>query len=83
VLGFVSPGFFNTRILDPAAVQAGVQQVLTQDYGLEVQAVTCADGVEVQEGTTFDCQATVDGEALTVPIRITSSEGNYEVGRPA
>jgi hypothetical protein len=25
----------------------------------------------------------VDGDQVTVPIRITSEDGNYEVGRPA
>jgi hypothetical protein len=83
VLGFVSPGFFNTRVLDAAAVQSGVQQVLTQDYDLEVQSVTCPDGTEVATDATFECTAVIDGEQVAVPIRITSEDGNYEVGRPA
>jgi Domain of unknown function (DUF4333) len=83
VLGFVSPGFFNTRVLDSAAVQTGVQQVLTQDYDLEVQSVTCPQGQQVVPDTTFECTAVVDGDQVTVPIRITSTDGNYEVGRPA
>jgi hypothetical protein len=82
VLGFVSPGFFNTRVLDTAAVQNGVQQVLTQDYDLEVQSVTCPDGQQVVPDATFECTAVVDGDQVTVPVRITSADGNYEVGRP-
>jgi hypothetical protein len=82
VLGFGYPGFFNTQVLDAAAVQQGVQGVLTQEYGLEVETVTCAEGVVVEAGASFECQATVDGENMTVPITITSDQGNYEVGRP-
>jgi hypothetical protein len=83
VLGFVSPGFFNTRVLDANAVQSGVQQVLSQDYDLEVQTVTCPQGQEVVPDATFECTAVVDGDQVTVPIKITSVDGNYEVGRPA
>ena len=83
VLGFVSPGFFNSRVLDANAVQDGVQQVLTQDYGLEVESVTCPEGQQVVPDATFECTAVADGEQVAVPIKITSPEGNYEVGRPA
>jgi Domain of unknown function (DUF4333) len=83
VLGFVTPGFFNTLVLDATAVQDGVRQVLTQDYGLEVESVTCPEGTTVTPEVTFECTAVVDGEQVGVPIRITSTDGNYEVGRPA
>jgi Domain of unknown function (DUF4333) len=83
VLGFVTPGFFNTRVLDAAAVQDGVRTILTQDYGLEVESVTCPEGTEVQTDVTFECTAVVDGQQVAVPIKITSTDGNYEVGRPA
>jgi hypothetical protein len=83
VLGFVSPGFFNTRVLDAAAVETGVQQVLAQDYGLEVESVTCPEGQQVVPDAGFECTAVVDGAQVPVPIKITSSDGNYEVGRPA
>jgi hypothetical protein len=83
VLGFVSPGFFNTRVLDAAAVETGVQQVLAQDYGLQVESVTCPEGQQVVADAGFECTAVVDGDQVAVPIKITSSDGNYEVGRPA
>jgi hypothetical protein len=82
VLGFVAPGFFLQRVLDAAAVQEGVRQVLTQDYGLQVESVTCPEGTAVVADTAFECTAVVDGEQIAVPIRITSGDGNYEVGRP-
>jgi hypothetical protein len=83
VLGFVAPGFFVTRVFDQAAVQDGVQRVLTDDFDIPgVGAVTCGEGIQVTEGAEFDCQVTIDGERLTVPVRVTDDEGGYEVGRP-
>jgi Domain of unknown function (DUF4333) len=60
-----------------------VRTILTQDYGLEVESVTCPDAQEVAVDNTFECTAVVDGEPVPVQIRITSEDGNYEVGRPA
>jgi Domain of unknown function (DUF4333) len=82
VLGFVTPGFFVTKVFDSAAVQTGVQKVLTDSYGLNVSSVTCGKGIQVAQGASFTCDATVDGASVTVPIRVTSKDGNYEVGRP-
>ncbi|GEL19697.1 DUF4333 domain-containing protein [Pseudonocardia asaccharolytica] len=81
VLGFWKPGFLATRVFDQAALQDGVTQVLTRDYGHEVSDVRCADGITVAAGTSFTCEATVDGERVTVPIMITSDDGHYQVGR--
>jgi hypothetical protein len=83
VLGFVTPGYFLVRVFDPVAVQNGVQGVLTNDYGIAgVDRVICTDGNKVTVGTTFDCKATVNGQPVTVTVRVTSNEGNYEVERP-
>jgi hypothetical protein len=83
-LGFVKPGFFLVRVLDPTAVQTGVQKVLANDYGLtNVEGVTCSDGNRVVVGSTFECQATVAGEQVAVPVTITSESGDYEVARPS
>jgi Domain of unknown function (DUF4333) len=83
VLGFVAPGFFVTRVLDTAALQDGVQRVLTQDYRLaNVAGVRCTEGIRVEQGATFQCDATVDGAPVKVPVTITGSDGAYEVGRP-
>lgn len=82
-LGFVTPGFFLIRVLDATAVQTGVQKVLTNDYGLTgVEQVTCGAGNRVTTGTTFTCQAIVNGQQYTVPVRVTTDAGDYEVGRP-
>ena len=82
LLGFVTPGFFVTRVFDTVALQGGVQHVLTQNYHMDVARVRCEEGIRVDEGTRFECDATVDGASVKVPITVTSSDGAYEVGRP-
>jgi len=83
VLGFVTPGWFVTRVFDAGAVQAGVAKVLTEDYATEgVADVRCPQNVQVSAGATFSCDATIDGDPVTVPITVTDDRGGYQVGRP-
>ncbi len=81
VLAFVAPGFAVTRTLDKTALQNGVTQILSQNYRLQVGSVDCPDDIEVTTGTTFECQAVVDGEQLGVPGRVITDDGAYQVGR--
>ncbi|GAA4987347.1 DUF4333 domain-containing protein [Pseudonocardia tropica] len=74
-------GVLGSDRLDRTALQAGVNQVLTQDYGLQVGAIACPEDVEVSAGTQFTCQAVVDGEQVEVPVVVTSDQGDYQVGR--
>ena len=84
VLGFVVPGWFVTRVFDATAVQNGVAKILTDDYGADgVANVRCPDRVPVTVGTTFTCDAAIDGDPVKVPVRVTGTDGGYEVGRPA
>ncbi|MBW0117944.1 DUF4333 domain-containing protein, partial [Pseudonocardia abyssalis] len=87
VLAFVSPGFLNTTVFDQAALQTGVQRVLVEDYGYGVVGdVTCGapgESIRVSDGAGFTCTTTIDGAPATVPVRVTSSTGDYEVSRPA
>ena len=63
VLGFVTPGWFVTRVFDTAAVQNGVAKVLTDDYAAEgVADVHCPERVGVVAGAAFTCDATIDGD---------------------
>ncbi|MFN2497220.1 MAG: DUF4333 domain-containing protein [Pseudonocardiaceae bacterium] len=82
VLGFVVPGFFTTTVFDQKAVQGGVQRILTEEYGQHVEAVSCPAGQEVQVGSRFTCQATIDGEPRQVTITVRTEGGEYEVARP-
>lgn len=84
VLGFVSPGWFVTRVFDAGAVQAGVAKVLADDYATDgVADVRCPQNVQVKTGATFTCDATIDGDPVTIPITVTDDRGAYQVGRPA
>ena len=80
-------GFFKRDDLTVVNLECPVSrlgsQVLTKDYDLKVQSVTCPDGQEVVPNATFNCTAVVDGDQVNVPVKITSADGNYEVGRPA
>lgn len=82
LLAFVTPGFLITRVLDDTALAQGVQRILAANYGLAVVAVTCPPGVVVVVGATFECRAIVAGRPVSVPNRILSTGGDYEVGRP-
>ena len=81
VTAFLWPAWAIPRHLDQTALQTGVNQVLTEDYGLEVGAVQCPDDVVVSAGTAFSCQAVVGGEQVEVPGVVTSDEGDYQVNR--
>jgi hypothetical protein len=83
VLGFVTPGWFVTRVFDATAVQAGVAGILTDDYATDgVADVRCPQNVQVTAGATFTCDATIDGDPVSVPITVTDDRGGYQVGRP-
>ncbi|MBF6347147.1 DUF4333 domain-containing protein [Nocardia cyriacigeorgica] len=70
--------------LDQAAVQSGVQKVLSESYGIEdVSDVSCPAGQEVKVDATFTCDLKVSGEAKKVSVKITKDDGTYEVGRPS
>jgi hypothetical protein len=83
VLGFVTPGWFVTRVFDATSVQNGVARILTDDYAVGAVAdVRCPSDVRVSTGATFSCDATIDGDPVTVPITVTDGGGGYQVGRP-
>ncbi|MBY8860452.1 DUF4333 domain-containing protein [Nocardia sp. CA2R105] len=75
--------FLGSDKLDNSAVQSGVQKVLKDSYGIDdVQNVNCPSGQKVEVGKTFTCSLKVGGEQKNVTIKVTKSDGTYEVGRP-
>lgn len=92
VLGFVTPGFLNKKVLDEGALEGdnGVRKVLTAKSpdGYEIKAdtidsVDCPANQEVKAGNEFDCTAKINGADHTVRIKIVDgSEGRYEVSKP-
>ncbi|TNC25450.1 DUF4333 domain-containing protein [Amycolatopsis alkalitolerans] len=81
ITGFVTPGFFVTKVLDQTAVQDGVKQTLST-YGVTADSVSCPAKQEVKAGTTFTCTATVNGKQQQVTVTVLDTAGNYQVGRP-
>ena len=85
VLGFITPGFFNTKVFDKAAVEAGVKSILTDKYNIEkVESVTCPEKQEVKKDLQFTCTAKIDGADKTINITVkTDTDGQYEVAPPS
>jgi hypothetical protein len=83
VLGFVTPGWFNKKVLDQTAMQDGVSNILKTDYKLNVTGVTCPANESVSVGNTFTCTATIDGQQKQVQITVKTSDGQYQVAQPS
>jgi Domain of unknown function (DUF4333) len=81
-------GTFKTTELDVTNVEAGVAQVLADPvdgYGAEsVSSVHCNGGrnLEVEKGSSFTCQAVVNGKQSQVAAVIVDDDGTYEVDWP-
>jgi hypothetical protein len=83
VLGFVTPGFFVTKVFDPVAVQNGVRSVLVGDYRLTgVHEILCPADQRVLPGRDFTCVARIGGSAAQVRVIIRDADGHYLVSRP-
>ena len=83
ILGFVTPGFFVTEVLDQAAVQNGVRSVLVNDYKLRnVGEIACPQDQQVLPARDFICTATVDNAPAQIRVVIRDSSGHYLVSRP-
>ena len=73
----------TVRVIDATVVESDVRTTLSDAYGIQgVGVVTCPTGLPAAAGATFTCTTVIDGMTLTVPVRITTTEGDYEVGRP-
>lgn len=89
VLGLVTPGFLNKKVLDESALEGanGVKKILEAKdgggYGIQnVGAVDCPANQEVKSGTTFTCTVKVGDKDQLVDIKILDDKGTYEVGQP-
>lgn len=83
LLAFVTgPRFARVDVLDRAAVERGVSDVVTRDWRRTVTGVTCPEGVRARAGESFVCSATVDGRPRRVPVDVLDERGTYQVGQP-
>ncbi|MFZ2238282.1 MAG: DUF4333 domain-containing protein, partial [Gordonia amarae] len=89
ITGFWKPGFFWVKQLDVAAVQTGVEQVLTAstaDNGYDaknVSDVVCNDGKNPTfKQHQFNCKVKISGTERTVAVTILDDNGKFGVGAP-
>lgn len=78
----VGPRFARYDVLDRAAVERGVTDVVARDWKRQVTGVSCPDDERVRPGTTFFCSGTVDGRPARIPVDVVDESGTYEVGQP-
>ncbi|MDL5158181.1 DUF4333 domain-containing protein [Actinomycetospora termitidis] len=78
----VGPRFARYDVLDRAAVERGVVEVVTRDWKRQATGVACPDDVRVRPGATFECTGTVDGRPVRIPVDVVDENGTYEVGQP-
>ena len=83
LLAFVTgPRFARVDVLDRAAVERGVSDVVTRDWRRGITGVTCPEGVRARAGESFVCSATVDGRPRRIPVDVLDEQGTYQVGQP-
>lgn len=81
-------GITGGTALDVTKVQAGVLQILSDPasgYGANtVTDVSCNNGhnPSAAKGTTFTCDATVNGAARHVTVVVSDDHGTYEIDGP-
>lgn len=70
-------------VLDEKALETGVKQVLTNNYGeADVTGVDCPSGQQVTPGHRFSCTVEIDGKTKEVAIRVLNGKPEFEVGAP-
>ena len=74
----------TNQYFDQAAVEAQVEQVLGEDYGLaEVSEVSCPAEVKPEQGTSFECTYVLNDSTQSVPVTVGSDDGQLLIGSPA
>lgn len=70
-------------VLDEQALETGVKQVLTNNYGeTDVTAVDCPSGQPVTSGHRFSCTVEISGATKEVAVRVLNGKPEFEVGAP-
>jgi hypothetical protein len=81
-------GITGGTVLDVRQVQNGVLQTLSDPaggYGANaVTDVSCNGGrnPSAHRGTTFTCDATINGASRQVAVVVSDDKGTYEIDRP-
>ncbi|SEH82929.1 protein of unknown function [Mycolicibacterium rutilum] len=74
-LGVLVVGCSST--IKPEGAAKSVVDLVSEQTGFKPTDVTCPDGVEAKEGTTFECTFTgPEGTEYTANLRVTKVEGD-------
>jgi hypothetical protein len=77
--GLVLAACGQPAVLDGPRSEDRIGDRLAETYDVEIGRVTCPDDVEVEEGASFVCTATVGDEEVEVDVRQTDGDGTLEV----
>ena len=69
--------------LDAASVEGQIASRLSSQYGAPNPSVLCPKAVPVAVGQEFTCDATIEGQSLTVDGTVTNGSGRFSVSLAA
>jgi hypothetical protein len=72
-------GCGRPAVLDTERTEARIADSLAARFDVEVGEVECPEEVEVDEGATFSCTASVDGGEVDVDVEQRDGDGALEV----
>jgi hypothetical protein len=70
---------FGSKSLDIDDLEADLATQAAPELGTRADEmdVSCPDDVDVEAGTTFECQVTYGNREATIEIELTDDEGTY------
>jgi Domain of unknown function (DUF4333) len=78
---FATGAFTPAPVFDGAALEAGVQGVLVDTFGLTgITGTQCPAEIEVKPGLQFECTFDLGGQKRSVPVVVLNPAGQYRVG---
>ena len=75
-LVLASAGCSTEKVVDKKDVENTVSSKLNDSLGHKPESVTCPENLNGKVGATLDCQAKDSGLTFTVPIKVTSVDGD-------
>jgi hypothetical protein len=70
---------FGSKSLDTAKAQTKIAELTKQQIGITPTDVSCPADVDLKSGTTFQCTAKLDGQAISYTVKETDDKGNVRV----
>ena len=83
---FVALLLFGKTTLDTGDLESDLARDAAQRVGVSADQiqVDCPEDIEVEEGKTFDCTASLEDETVTMTVELLDDDGHYRatVGQP-